>query len=287
VPHKRAVIRAEGRYIKIYPPGGAIVAAERCAQMDILLDAGNFTTPKILRRTSQDVIVFSSIPGPTLNELGEADSTTGDESFASAWKKWSRAWVAQLIGPYGPAAQGVLDSLPLRSAEVDAARLRQCVHRWLRQNKSVPELSSQCKAMRAWAEEMTTNLLRTAPDPLVWAHGDLHDRQIIATEDPFAPGLLDFDGTVRAEAALDLAKLDVRLELDLRQSRMTPARYLTAHTQVLAAAEELHVSPARFLAYSDAFWLRLASSPLPGRWSVAIAVLADRAKHQEAVPKFD
>ena len=285
VPYKRAVIRAEDRYIKIYPPGGALVAADLCAQMDILLDAGNFTTPRILRQDSHDVIAFSSVPGPTLNELGEDGSTIGDEAFASAWKKWSHAWVAQLNGPYDPSAQGVLDSLPLRSAEVEAARLQRSVHRWLRHNKSAPESSSQRNAMRVWAAEITTNLLRTAPDPLVWAHGDLHDRQIIATDGSSPLGLLDFDGTVRAEAAFDLAKLDVRLELQLGQNRMAPARYLTAHTQVLAAAEELHVSPSRFHAYSDAVWLRLASSPLPGRWSVAVAVLANRAKHQEAVSR--
>jgi hypothetical protein len=33
---------------------------------------------------------------------------------------------------------------------------------------------------------------------------------------------------------------------------MTPAGYLTAHSQVLAAAGELHVGPRRFHAYSDA-----------------------------------
>ena len=284
MPYKRAVIRAEGRYIKIYPPGRAKVAADLCAQMDILLDAGNFTTPRILRQNSQDVIAFSSIPGPTLNELGEDDSIS-DEAFASAWKKWSRAWVAQLNGPYGPTAQGVLDSLPLRSAQVDAARLQRSVHRWLRHNKGAPESSSQRKAMRVWAEEIASNLLRTAPDPLVWAHGDLHDKQIIATDGSTPLGLLDFDETVRAEAAFDLAKLDVRLELQLRQDRMALARYLTAHTQVLAAAEELHVSPSRFHAYSDAIWLRLASSPISGRWSVAVAVLANRAKHQEALSR--
>jgi hypothetical protein len=281
LPYKRAVIRAEGRYIKIYRPGRATVAAERCAQMDILLDAGTFTTPRILRQSPQDVIVFSAIPGPTLNELGEDDSTTGDEAFAWAWEKWSHAWVAQLNGPYGPAAQNVLDSLPLHSAEVEAAGLWRCVHRWVRHNKSVPELSPQRKAMRARAEEMTKNLLRSAPDPLVWAHGDLHDKQIIATDSDAPPGLLDFDSTARAEAARDLAKLDVRLELQLRQNRMTPARYLTAHSQVLAAAGELHVSPGRFHAYSEAIWLHLASSPLPGRLSVANAVLADRAAAQD------
>lgn len=282
-PYRQAVVRAEGRYIKIFRPGRAVVPAERCAQMNILLDAGNFTTSRILLRSAQDVIVFSAIPGKTLSELGWKEAAVCDESFASAWEKWSRAWVAQLNGPYGPAARSVLNSLPLHSPEVEAANGWRRVNGWLRHNENVPELSPPGDALRAAAEQVTMHLLRTAPDPLVWAHGDLHDKQIIATDGPSPPGLLDFDSTARAEAALDLADLDVHLELHLRQNHMTPARYLTAHTQVLAAAEELHVSPGRFHAYSDAIWLRLASSPLPGRLSLAIAVLADRAKHHQAL----
>ncbi|MCU1553697.1 MAG: Phosphotransferase enzyme family [Arthrobacter sp.] len=281
MPYKRAVVRAQGRYIKIFRPGSAAVPAERCAQMDILLDAGTFITPRILRRSSQDVIVFSAIPGPTLNELGE-DASPGDEPFIRAWEKWSRAWVMQLNGPHGPAQQGVLDSLPLRSADVQAEDVWRRLNRWLRHNEDVPGLSSPRNIMLARAEQVTANLLRTPPDPLVWAHGDLHDKQIIATAGPAPLGLLDFDGTSRAEAALDLANLDVHLELHLRQGRLTPSRYRAAHMQVLAAAEELHVSPGRFRAYSDALWFRLASSPLPGRLSLALAVLADRAERHQA-----
>ena len=151
---------------------------------------------------------------------------------------------------------------------------------WLRHNENVPELSSQREALRAAAERVAMNLLRTAPDPIVWAHGDLYDKQIIIPDGDIPPGLLDFDSTARAEAARDLAGLDVHLELHLRHNRMTPARYLTAHTQVLAAAEELHVSPGRFDAYADAIWLRLALSPLPGRFSLAITVLAERAAQE-------
>jgi hypothetical protein len=277
-PYTQAVVRADGHYIKIFGPGGAVVPAERCAQMDVLLDAGNFTTPRILRQSSQeDVIVFSAIAGPTLNELGGEQGAVCDEAFARAWEKWSRAWVAELNGSYGPAAQSVLDSLPLRSPEWEATKVRRRVDDWLRHNEDVPDLSSQRDALRAAAEQVATNLLRTAPDPLVWAHGDLYDRQIIVPDGDVPPGLLDFDSTARHEAARDLAGLDVRLELHLRHNRMTPARYLTAHTQVLATAEELHVSPARFDAYSDAIWLRLALSPLPGRFSLAIDVLAERA----------
>lgn len=277
-PYRRAVIRAEGRYIKIFRPGSAAVPAERCAQMDILLDAGTFTTPRIVSRKCQDVLVFSAVPGPTLSELGTKGAAVSDETFTNAWEKWSRAWVAQLTGPLGPAAQGVLDSLPPYSADLEAAEVQGLLNRWWRHHENDPELSVQHTALRAAAERMTANLLQTAPDPLVWAHGGLHAKQIIVTDGDTPLGLLDFDSTARAEAARDLADLDVHLELRLRENRMGLARYLAAHTQVLAVAGKLHVSPARFDAYSDARWLRLAFSPLPGRLSVAVAVLAKRAK---------
>ena len=41
-PHMRAIVRAEGRYIKVFRPGSAVIPAARCAQMDILLDTGAF-----------------------------------------------------------------------------------------------------------------------------------------------------------------------------------------------------------------------------------------------------
>jgi hypothetical protein len=284
MPYKRAVIRAEGRYIKVFRPGSATVPAERCAQMEILLDAGNFITPTIFPLESEDVIVFSTLPGPTLKEVG-ADSSTADEGlFLRAWKKWSRAWVAQLTGPHGAAQQAVLDSLPLHSAEVEAADVRRRLNRWMLNNPDVPELSSQRRTMLMWAEQVAANLLRTPPDPLVWAHGDLHDKQIIVTPTATPLGLLDFDGASLAEAAQDLADLDVHLELHLRQGQLTPCRYQAAHRYVLAAAEELHVSPGRFHAYSDALWFRLASSPLPDRSSLGLAILAGRAERHQTIP---
>ena len=276
-PHHQAVVRAEGSYVKVFEPGGAAGPAERSAQMNILLDSGNFTTARILRQSSQDVIVFNAIAGQTLNELGREKAAASDEKFATAWEKWSGAWAAELKCPHGPAAQSVLDSLPPRPPEWEATKMWRRVNDWLRHNENLPEFSSQRDALRAAAERVATALLRTASDPLVWAHGDLYDKQIIIPDGDIPPGLLDFDSTARSEAARDLADVDVHLELHLRRNRMTPARYLAAHTQVLAAAEKLHVRPDRFDAYSDAFWLRLALSPLPGRFSLAIGVLAERA----------
>jgi hypothetical protein len=274
-PHARAVIRTAGCYIKIFRPGEAIVPTQRCAQTAILLDAGAFTAPRVVR-SSADVIVFSTIPGRTLGELGHDHVTVSDESLARVWRKWSHAWTAQVGASYDVARRSALATLPLHSPEVEVADLLRWMNRWLRHYGTVPEASSHREALCARAEDVTQNLLRTAADPLVWAHGDLHDKQIIAVDETSPLGLLDFDDTAQAEAALDLANLDVHLELHMRQHRLTPERYLAAHTQVLAAGDELQVSPGRLQAYSDAAWLRLACSPIPARASLALAVLNGR-----------
>jgi hypothetical protein len=274
-PHKRAVIRADGCYIKIFEPGGAVVPAERCAQTDLVLEPGTFTVPKILR-SSPDVLVFSTVPGRTLGDLSLDYSRGSDETFARVWEKWTRAWTAQVGGSYDAARRRALATLPLHPPEAEVADLRRWVNRWLRHYENVPEASAQGDALRARAEDVAQNLLGTEPDPLVWAHGDLHDRQILTVDGPSPLGLLDFDDTSQAEAARDLANMDVLLEIRARQNRLTPARYRTAHTQILAAAEELQVSPGRFHTYSDVAWLRKACSTLPRRSAMGLAILEER-----------
>ncbi|WP_240689747.1 phosphotransferase [Arthrobacter sp. PAMC25564] len=272
------MVRAEGCYIKIFRAGEATVPAERCAQTELLLGAGPFRAPRVMR-SSADVIVFSSIFGRTLGELGKDLVTVSDAAFALLWENWSLAWTTQVGAHYDTARLSALAALPVHSPDVEVADLSRWVNRWLRHYGDLPEASSQRDALCARAEDVARDLLRSAPDPLVWAHGDLHDKQLIAIDGASALGLLDFDDTARAEAALDLANLDVHLEFLVRQQRLAPARYLTAHRQVIAAADRLQVSPDRFRAYSDAAWLRLACSPLPGRLSLALAALDERASH--------
>lgn len=280
-PYTRAVIRAEGCYIKVFRPGSAAVPAERCAQMDRLLDAGAFTAPKVLQ-SSPDTLVLSALSGPTLGEIGEDYVTIGEKEFAGVWEEWSRAWLAQLGTASDASNKTVLETLPVRSPEVEAKAVARWLKRWLRHTANVPVLSTQRDFLIAMAEQVTTDLLRTAPDPLVWAHGDLHDRQIIAGDGRSPFGLLDFDDASQAEAARDLAYLDFHLERRLLRNNLTPARYLKAHTEVLAVAEQLQVSPDRIGAYSDARWLRLACSSLPSGSTLATHVLEERLEHRRA-----
>ena len=150
-----------------------------------------------------------------------------------------------------------LEALPPRTAAVELENLRRIVNLWLVHARDVPAAQAQRTAVRVAAGQTAEKLLRTEPDPLVWSHGDLHDKQIF-TADPGAPlGLLDFDEAGRAEAAVDLANLAVHLQLRLCQHRLTAERYQTALRHVIATAEELQVTPARFDAYASATRLRL------------------------------
>lgn len=274
-PHKRAVIRAEGCYIKVFEPGGAVVPAERCAQMDLVLEPGTFTVPRILR-SSPDVLVFSTVPGRTLGELGLDYATTSDERFARVWEQWFQAWTAQVGARRDTARQRALATLPLHPPGAEVADLWRWVNRWLRHYQDVPAAAPQGGALRARAEEVAQNLLGTEPDALLWAHGDLHDKQILTVDEPSPLGLLDFDDIAQAEAARDLANMDVLLELQARQNRLAPGRYRTVHSRILAAAGELQVSPDRFRTYSDVAWLRKACSSVPRRSTAALAVLEER-----------
>lgn len=280
-PLMRAIIRAKDRYIKVFRAGSAVVPGERCAQMDALLDSGAFTAPKVMER-SEDVIVFEALPGRTLGELGADDATVSEEAFAAAWGEWSRAWVSQLSAPSDAKRRCALGRLPVHGPEAEAEDVQRWLQRWLRHTEDMPELSRWRSSLRAKAADVTEKLFQSAPDPLVWSHGDLHDKQIVVGDAGSPLGLLDFDDSALAEAARDLAILDARLDLRRRQHRMSPARYVTAHRQVLAVAGHLQVSLERFDAYIDACWLRLACASLPSRAALAISVLDERAERHRA-----
>jgi aminoglycoside/choline kinase family phosphotransferase len=257
--HKRAVVRTDDhRYIKVFRALRAPAAAERIGWMNTLLAASGFRIPAILHATT-DSIVFDALPGRSLCELGQDRATISDEAFNRLWLAWSRAWAEWVSGQGGTASEHrALTALPLHDAHSEADNAWHWVDLWMRQSGNVPAAGAQREALLRRARSVTESLLRSPPDPLVAAHGDLHDKQILAVPGAAQVGLLDFDMAGRAEAALDLANLDVHLELRLRQQVLTDRRYLAAHSNVMAAAAELGVSALRFRAYADATRLRLA-----------------------------
>ncbi len=252
---RRAVVRSDDRYFKVFRLNYAGEAGARHARMSRLLGAGDFLTPDIISCTP-GCLILSALPGRSLFELGQ-DPGVNEAVFEGAWQQWSQGWVRQQALSRSPALRSAVEALPPRPAAVELENLQRLTGLWLVHAENIPAANAQRRAVLAAAADVADRLLRSEPDPLVWSHGDLHDKQILV-QAPGAPlGLLDFDEAGRAEAAADLANLAVHLELRLRQQRLTAERYQYARRQVIAAAGELHVTPARFDAYAKATRLRL------------------------------
>ena len=253
--HKRAVVRAGEHYLKLFRARQSDEAVGRHARMNELLGAGDFLTPDIVSSTP-GCLTITTLPGRSLFELGN-DPSVSDATFEEAWQEWSRAWVRQHAQARAPARRPSLEALPPRTAAVEMASLQRIVNLWLVHAGDIPAAQPARAAVRAAAGQTAQQLLRADPDPLVWSHGDLHDKQIFTADPGGTLGLLDFDEAGRAEAAADLANLAVHLQLRLSQHRLTAGRYRTARGHVIATAEELRVTPARFDAYAAATRLRL------------------------------
>lgn len=253
--HQRAVVRTGDLYVKTFRLRQSAEAVGRHARMNELLGAEDFLTPEIVSG-APGCLTLTGLPGRSLFELG-MDPAVSEVVFENAWQKWSQGWVRQQYLARTPARGPALESLPPRTAAAELNNLRRIVNLWLLHAHDVPAAEAQRSAVRAAAARVAQELLETEADPLVWSHGDLHDKQIFVgdPEDPL--GLLDFDESGRAEAAADLANLAVHLQLRLRQRRLNDQRYQTARRLVIAAAEELGVTPARFDAYAGATRLRL------------------------------
>lgn len=254
--HQRAVVQAGGQYIKVLRKRRATHVAERHTGATALA-GGFFDTPQLLR-ASPDVVAFSSLAGRSFYELGQDRITLSDADFAVIWHGWARAWAAAVLASRSAAFRGVLDSLPLHPPEVQAVELRRWAGLWLAHSEGIADAGAARSGLQAQLAEALGRLLSSRPDPPGWAHGDLHDKQLLGTAGTGTPGLLDFDESCQAEAAMDLANLDVHLELRRRQHLLTAPRYRMAHGQILATAEALQVSPERFAAHVAGTRLRLA-----------------------------
>ena len=253
--HMRAVVRAGDHYTKIFRPRRSADSVARHAGMMEILGAEDFLAPAIVSFTP-GCIILTSLTGRSLFELGN-DSGVSEAFFEKAWRKWSQGWVRQQSLVKAPVHRPALEALPRRTAAVEQENLQRMVNLWLLHAQDIPAAQTQVKTVRAAVERIAQQLLRTEPDPLVWSHGDLHDKQIFIGDSEAPMGLLDFDEAARAEAAADLANLAVHLQLRFRQGRLTNERFQTARRHVFAAAVELGITPARFDAYANATRLRL------------------------------
>jgi hypothetical protein len=255
--HKRAVLRTPDAYIKVYRPGRAAAAGIRHSIAAAPLTVGGFRIPRLMT-TGPDVLVFSRLAGRSFFDLGQDHAAVTDAAYAARWADWRRAWTEAVAIAGSSEFRSDLERVPLHEAGKEAAILQRWVDHWLLHSEGIAEAAPARAVLLARMEAVTAGLLGSPPDAIGWAHGDLHDKQVLSQDHSCSPGLLDFDESCRAEAALDLANLDVHLELRWQQHRLTTRRYTLAHAAVLSAARRLQVTPQRFAAYAASTRLRLA-----------------------------
>jgi hypothetical protein len=283
--HKRAVLHVGDTYIKVFRPDQSEAATVNHVLATTPLADGRFRMP-LMTAARPDVLVFSRVAGRPYYELGQDHATVPDELFAGLWADWSQAWAETVARAGSSDFRTSLEQLPLHDAGEELVKLRRWIDHWLLHSEGIPEAAQGRAALLAQADDITAALLAGPSDPLGWAHGDLHDKQILGTDDAGTPGLLDFDEACRAEAALDLANLDVHLELRRRQNLLSGQRFAIAHASIVFAASRLHVNPDRFEAYAASARLRLACMysfrPPWGSWSVRYLMSQGRGQPAQA-----
>lgn len=254
---RRAVVKGTGAFTKVVRPGRA--AAVRTAHEGA--GRAGFARGFELARSwaspsdeQRGIVHFSMLEGRTLHEIG-ADRTTDDAAFVAAWRAWGDAWVRVLDAvttpaPTSPAESARSSQLAVHGVVDEIAVVRT----WAAHAQRV--LPARADGIHHAQERVCAALAASAPDPLVLAHRDLHDKQVLQA--PGArPSVLDLDTASRAEAALDLGNLRAHLAFRTAQGALSPERAQSARGIIDEVAERCEVSPERLAAYESATALRL------------------------------
>lgn len=261
---KRAVVRGPRSFLKVVRPGAAAQVRDRAAQGRVLATAAGLDAPAVLTGTD-DLVEFATLPGRTLHELG---GTAGPDRWRAWWGRWAAAWPVLATGT-GLAHP----DLPRHDGAREADTLRQ----WAGRAETFATLpASVLPAYRRQVHQVAERLRDGTAQPLVVAHRDLHDKQLLAHDRGL--GLLDFDTAALAEPALDLANLLVHIRLRQDQGLWPVGRGAVAEAAVLSVAADLAVPGERLAAYAESTRLRLAAlysfrpryRELAGRWATGV-----------------
>ena len=234
--HKRAVVRRDGAYVKVLRRGraaGVLAATEAvagpCARAGL-------ETASVLA-AGDDTITFAPLAGRTLHDLG-GDGLTGWAALAAAWPAFAHE-------PTGPATH-------------DAGREADTLLTWVGHTEAFGAFPTQARALRRAAEAVAADLTGGEPDRPGLVHRDLHDKQVLWDAPYGRLGLLDLDTAAVGEPALDLANLDVHLDLRQRQGVLSGADVRRVRALLAPVADAVGATPARLGGYARSTRLRLA-----------------------------
>lgn len=245
---KRAVVRLPGCYAKVVRAPRLPGLADRSAAGARVGEAAGFVVPRVCRADPAGVLETTIVPGTPLHDTGGAP--TADDAWCTAWAGWAERW-QRLLGLDTGRALGADASVHDAVAELGV------LEHWVGQAVADGVLPDRDGATRAALDRVAALLASSPVQPLVPAHRDLHDKQLLAGEGG-SVGLLDFDTLTLAEPALDLANLRVHLLLRRDQGRWSPARTAVALAAVDRVLARCGVDPERTRAYAAATALRLA-----------------------------
>ena len=228
---RRAVVATPTSFIKVVRP-------RRLEQLvrthHAFTDAKpRFATPAIIATDNDGAAELNALPGTSLHQLIRDQDAAGT----------LRDHLTQIATAIADLHD--LDTSGLNKANIDDP------HQWIN-TTSLAAPTLRPKLTAAAAQLPAPPIAAT-----VVTHGDLHDKNIIATQSRV--GLIDLDSAALRPAEDDLANLSVHLELRARQAHLPETTGL-AWTSTLLAAYDRHrsIHPERLIAVRRHTWFRLA-----------------------------
>lgn len=230
--HRRAVVLAGDRAIKLVRPGRAQPAAESSREFGRVCAASGLGAAEVLAHTPSR-IDFSLLPGRTLHDLGEAG--------LGGWQRLAEVW---------PRLAGQSIDLPEHGWRQETEALWRWFD-WAAEFEALPGLDR----MRTLTVQACRALAGTTHRGVL-VHRDLHDKQMLWDGEQL--GLLDLDTAAIGEPELDLANLWTHVELRHMQGVFSSGFADRVLGLLDGLKGRLQASEERFAAYRHSARLRLS-----------------------------
>lgn len=247
---KRAVERTSRGFVKHLRAGKSADVAAATTTMGALAGGAGFSVPRVLETTEHSV-TLSTVPGRPLMELEQ-------ECWALAWDEWQAAWSRMVLSDVGGADDWQMHDAAAEAGVVSTwfANLREYDPGELASRFAgrLTEVEGGVREALLSLEERTQGI---APNELVPAHRDLHDGQMLFDCGNRRMGLLDFDTAVLADRELDLANLEVHIDLRVLQGLLSEDMALLARGAIAEAARVVGADARRMAVYREATRARL------------------------------
>lgn len=242
---KRAVVATGDSYVKVVRRQAATRVVQQAGQGYLLAQAAGIDAPRVTG-LGPGWVQCSVLSGRSWHDWGI--DGMGAEAWSRSWRTWAQRW--PLLVTHDAEVAGMSEYTG-RDEGATLSRWTAAVREW----SMLPPALEEVVLERA---DAVSALLEQPGQPLVVAHRDLHDKQMLVDAATGRLGLLDFDTAAWAEPALDLANLAVHVQWRVAQGLWAPERADVALAEISRVRSALGVSADRFEAYAESTRVRLA-----------------------------